>query len=124
MMSIDKFIQQLIHSGLAGPFLNAIKDHYLKIVEIYNMISFINEDDIEDINGYIDDDNNAVSVTITAKQKFESEITPYDSDDFIIQVDNSGNTVTITVSNNHGNEEDIYETRFNGCKKTNSNKWS
>ena len=47
MMPIDKFINQLIQLGLADSFLEVINSHYLKVIEVYNIISFIDEDNIE-----------------------------------------------------------------------------
>ena len=39
MMSIDKFINQLIQLGLAESFLEVINKHYLKVTKLYSIIS-------------------------------------------------------------------------------------
>ena len=55
MMPIDNFIHQLIQLGLADSFLDVINNHYLKIMEIYNILYFIDENNIRDI--YLNNDD-------------------------------------------------------------------
>ena len=47
MMPIDKFINQLIQSGLADSFSEVIDKHYLKVVEIYSILMVIGEENVK-----------------------------------------------------------------------------
>ena len=99
-MGIDMFINQLIQSGLADySCLDLISDHYLKILEVYEIIQNINisSNDITynarlDKRNDIFKNNNIVSIEIY-NDKYESEV-------------------------------DLYETRFARHKETDNSQWS
>ena len=123
-MPIDEFINQLIQSGLADSFLDVIKLHYLKVIEVYDLISFIDQDNIENIE-YIDNDseNDSLKVIISLFEPVEMQ-EPEQPTDFSIQIINIGNTIEITVTNNYESEDVVYENRFNGRRTPYTHKWS
>lgn len=122
MISLDNFITQLIHSGLAESFLNVIKEHYLKVTLIYDIICGIETEAIENISCEAGDED-SLTVTVSLNRKVTDEFCSYNND-FDVQILNCGNSISITVSNKLGNEDDIYEARLAGRKKANHNKWS
>ena len=123
MMPIDEFINQLIQSGLADSFLDVIELHYLKVVEVYNLISFIDQDNIENIEYIGDDENDSLKVVLSLFEPVEMG-EPTQTTDFSIQIINIGNTIEITVTNNYESEAVIYENRFNGRRTPYTHKWS
>lgn len=123
MMPIDIFINQLIQLGLAESFLDVIEKHYLKVTEIYNLISDIDTNNIKDMECYSDDKNDSVTVVIYLYNPIE-DIIASNTDELTIQINNDENTVSITVTNNYESEEDVYEIRFNGHAKSYNHKWS
>ena len=123
MMPIDEFINQLIHSGLADSFLDVIDLHYLKVVEVYNLISFIDRDNIENID-YIDEENDSLKVILSLNEPVEIDSSEYQTTEFSIQITNNGDTIEITVTNNYESEAVIYENRFNGRRTPYTHKWS
>ena len=124
MMSIDNFIHQLIHLGLADSFLDVINKHYLKIMEIYNIIYFIDENNIRDIYLNNDDYKDGFRVTIILYNPVEIDNGIEYSEEFSIQIINNGNSIEITVINNYESEEEIYEARFSEHGDLNKGKWS
>lgn len=123
MMPIDIFINQLIQLGLAESFLDVIEKHYLKVTEIYNLISDIDTNNIKDMECYSDDKNDSVTVVIYLYNPIE-DIIASNTDELTVQINNDENTVSITVTNNYESEEDVYEIRFNGHAKSYNHKWS
>lgn len=123
MSSIDNFIQQLILSGLADSFLSIIDKHYLKVVEVYNIVEDIEEDIIKDMSCNVDAENDTMSVVVNLTRRVEVQ-EGYNTDELNVQIINNVNSITINVSNNYRNEDDIYESRFARHKKTNNSKWS
>jgi hypothetical protein len=124
MMSIDNFIHQLIQLGLADSFLDVINKHYLKIMEIYNIIYFIDENNIRDIYLNNDDYKDGFRVTINLYNPVEIDNGIEYSEEFSIQIINNGNSIEITVINNYESEEEIYEARFSEHGNLNQGKWS
>lgn len=124
MMPIDKFINQLIQLGLADSFLEVINSHYLKVIEVYNIISFIDEDNIADILCSTDDNIDLLKVLILLIEPVELENRTEKSNEFIVDVINNGCSIEITVINNFESEEAIYENRFNGRGTPYTHKWS
>lgn len=124
MMSIDTFIHQLIQLGLADSFLDVINTHYLKVVEVYNIISFIDENNIRDIYLNNEECKDGFKVTLNLYNPVEIDDGMNYSNDFSVQIINGGNYIEITVINNYESEEEIYETRFSEHGKVNSRKWS
>ena len=124
MMPIDKFINQLIQLGLADSFLDVINKHYLKVVEVYNIISFIDENNIRDIylNNYDYKDGFILTLNLYNPVELENDIEH--SSDFSVQIINNGNIIELTVINNYESEEEIYENRFNGRRTPYTHKWS
>lgn len=123
MISIDNFIKQLILSGLADSFLDVIQKHYLKIIAVYNIIDFIEESNVIGVDSSLDELEDSLTITIYLKDKITKDLYLV-NDDFVIQANNYGDKISITVINKFGSEDDIYETRLNGCEKGNSSKWS
>lgn len=123
MSSIDNFIQQLILSGLADSFLSIIEKHYLKVVEVYNIVEDIEEDVVKNMECDIDEESDTLSITINLTKEIEVQ-EGYNTDELNVQIINNVDSITINVSNNYRNEDDIYESRFARHKKTNSDKWS
>ena len=123
MMPIDKFINQLIQLGLADSFLDVIDNHYLKITKIYNSILNIPEDNIINIDLVYDSDNDSLTVILELSEPV-SELVISGDNELSVQLNNNGNIIEITVTNNYESEEDIYENRFNGRRTPYTHKWS
>lgn len=123
MMPIDMFINQLIQLGLADSFLDVINDHYLKITEIYNLLSVIDTNNIKDIECMKSEDCDSITVIVHLYNPIE-DIIVGNINDLTVQINNVGNTVEITATNNYESEEELYETRFNGRKQSYTPKWS
>lgn len=124
MMPIDNFIHQLIQLGLADSFLDVINNHYLKIMEIYNIIYFIDENNIRDIYLNNDDYKDGFRVIINLYNPVEIDNSIENSKEFSVQIINNGNSIEITVINNYESEEEIYEARFSEHGNLNQGKWS
>ena len=124
MMPIDNFIHQLIQLGLADSFLDIINNHYLKVMEIYNMIYFIDENNIRDIYLNSVENNDGFTVTINLYNPVDIDNDIENSSDFSVQIINNGNSIHITVINNYESEEEIYEARFSEHGNLNKGKWS
>ena len=124
MMPIDMFINQLIQLGLADSFLDVINNHYLKITEIYYLISGIDTNNVKDIECMVHDGVDAVTVTVYLYNPLDEVIVGHECHDLTVQINNTENTVEITVTNNYESEEELYETRFNGRKQSYTPKWS
>ena len=124
MMPIDKFINQLIQLGLADSFLDVINSHYLKVIEVYNIISFIDEDNIADILCSTDDNIDLLKVLLLLIEPVELENRTEKSNEFVVDIINNGCSIEITVINNFESEEAIYENRFNGRGTPYTHKWS
>lgn len=123
MISIDNFIQQLILSGLADSFLTIIKKHYLKVVEVYNIIEDIEEEAIKNMEYEINEEIDMLSITLQLTKNINIR-EGYNTDEFNVQIINNVDSITINVSNNYRSEDDIYESRFARHKKANNSKWS
>ena len=124
MMSIDTFIHQLIQLGLADSFLDVINTHYLKVVEVYNIISFIDENNIRDIYLNNEECKDGFKVTLNLYNPVEIDDGMNYSNDFSVQIINGSNYIEITVINNYESEEEIYEVRFSEHGDLNKGKWS
>ena len=124
MMPIDTFIHQLIQLGLADSFLDVINTHYLKVVEVYNIISFIDENNIRDIYLNNEECKDGFKVTLNLYNPVEIDDGMNYSNDFSVQIINGGNFIEITVINNYESEEEIYEVRFSEHGDLNKGKWS
>lgn len=124
MMPIDNFIHQLIQLGLADSFLDVINNHYLKVMEIYNMIYFIDENNIRDIYLNNGDCKDGFTVTLNLYNPVELDNDTEYSEEFSVQIINNGNSIDITVINNYESEEEIYEARFSEHGNLNQGKWS
>ena len=123
MMPIDKFINQLIQLGLADSFLDVIDNHYLKITRIYNTILEISEDNVLNIDLLQDLENDSITVIIELNEPVNDLVISSDKE-LSVQINNNGNVVEITVTNNYESEEEIYENRFNGRRTPYTHKWS
>lgn len=123
MMPIDMFINQLIQLGLADSFLDVINNHYLKVTEIYNLLSVIDTNNIRDIECYVGEEIDSITVIVHLYNPIE-DIIVRNNNDLTVQINNVGNTVEITATNNYESEEELYETRFNGRKQSYTPKWS
>ena len=123
MMSIDKFINQLIQLGLAESFLEVINKHYLKVTKLYSIISVIDENNVRDIDCKLDSNQDSITLWLHIYNPVEN-IEVIGDNELSIQIVNNGNVIEIIVSNNYESEEEIYEIRFNGHAKSNYRKWS
>lgn len=123
MLPIDLFIDQLIQLGLAESFLEIITKHYLKVTEIYNIISSIDTNNVKSIDGYLGEDSDSMTIILCLYNPID-DIIVGDINDFTVQTNNNGNTVEITVTNNYESEEELYEIRLNGRRKSYNHKWS
>ena len=123
MMPIDKFINQLIQLGLADSFLDVIDNHYLKITRIYNTILEISEDNVSNIDLIQDLENDSITVILELNEPVNDLVVSSDKE-LSVQINNDGNVVEITVTNNYESEEEIYENRFNGRRTPYTHKWS
>ena len=123
MMPIDIFINQLIQLGLADSFLDVIEKHYLKVTEIYKLISDIDTNNIKEMDCYLDDTRDSVTLVLYLYNPIE-DIIASNSNELTVQINNDANTVSITVTNNYESEDDVYEIRFNGHAKNYTHKWS
>ena len=123
MIPIDIFINQLIQLGLADSFLEVIEKHYLKVTRIYDIISGVNEDNVKEINLLQDNSSDSITVIIELFEPVDDMIVSSDKE-LSVQINNNGNVVEITVTNNYESEEDIYESRFNGRRTPYTHKWS
>ena len=124
MMPINDFIDQLIQLGLADSFLDVINKHYLKVTEVYNLISFIDENNVRDVYLINDGDSDGINVIIELYNHVELENDTIYTDELSIQIINDGNRVEIAVVNNYESEEEIYENRLGRHEKNNCRKWS
>ena len=124
MMPINEFIDQLIQLGLADSFLDVINKHYLKVTEVYNLISFIDENNVRDVYLINDGDSDGINVIIELYNPVELENDTIYTDELSIQIINDGNRVEIAVVNNYESEEEIYENRLGRHEKNNCRKWS
>ena len=124
MIPIDNFINQLIQLGLADSFLDVINKHYLKVTEVYNLISFIDENNVRDVYLINDGDSDGINVIIELYNPVELENDTIYTDELSIQIINDGNRVEIAVVNNYESEEEIYENRLGRHEKNNCRKWS
>lgn len=123
MMAIDIFINQLIQLGLAESFLEVINNHYIKVTELYNLISVIDTNNVRDMECYLNKEDDSITLIIHLYNPIE-DIISNNTEELTIQVINKKNSIELTVLNNYDNEEDIYETRLNGYAKSNYRKWS
>ena len=123
MMPIDKFINQLIHLGLADSFLDVIEHHYLKVTKIYNSILEINEDNIISINLIHDAENDSITIILELVEAVDNLFIS-DDKELTVSLINNGNTVEVTVTNNYESEDEVYENRFNGRRTPYTHKWS
>lgn len=124
MMPINEFIDQLIQLGLAESFLDVINKHYLKVTEVYNLISFIDENNVRDVYLINYGDSDGINVIIELYNPVELENDNIYTDELSIQIINDGNRVEIAVVNNYESEEEIYENRLGRHEKNNCRKWS
>lgn len=124
MMPINEFIDQLIQLGLADSFLDVINKHYLKVTEVYNLISFIDENNVRDVYLINDGDSDGINVIVELYNPVELENDNIYTDELSIQIINDGNRVEIAVVNNYESEEEIYENRLGRHEKNNCRKWS
>lgn len=125
MYPIDSFLNQLILCGLADyQVITLIEHHYLKLLTLYNIISNIDENNIDDMDCDLDTLNDTLSITIYLKEELTQELDA-SSEDFEVQIINNKNVVNINIINDKfESEEDIYEDRFARCKKIDNSQWS
>jgi hypothetical protein len=124
MMPINEFIDQLIQLGLADSFLDIINKHYLKVTEVYNLISFIDENNVRDVYLINDGDSDGINVIVELYNPVELGNDNIYTDELSIQIINDGNRIEIAVVNNYESEEEIYENRLGRHEKNNCRKWS
>lgn len=124
MMPIDTFIHQLIRLGLADSFLEIIQKHYLKVTEIYNLLMFIDENNIRDMYITTNNCNDGFTLLIEIYNPVDLNEGSYQSNDFSIQIINKSNMIELTIVNNYESEDEVYEIRLSEHGKVDSRKWS
>ncbi len=128
-MGIDMFINQLIQSGLADySCLDLISDHYLKILEVYEIIQNMNisSNDIT-YNARLDKRNDILTVDLILDNEYEGDIDSLINTEsyFEININKNNNIVSIEIYNDkYESEVDLYETRFARHKETDNSQWS
>lgn len=127
-MGIDMFINQLIQSGLADySCLDLISDHYLKILEVYEIIQNMNISGDITYNAKLDKLNDILTVDLILDNEYEGDIDSLINSEsyFEITIYKNSNTVSIEVYNDkYESEVELYETRFARHKETNNSQWS
>ena len=127
-MGIDMFINQLIQSGLADySCLDLISDHYLKILEVYEIIQNMNISGDITYNAKLDKLNDILTVDLILDNEYEGDIDSLINSEsyFEITIDKNINTISIEVYNDkYESEVELYETRFARHKETNNSQWS
>ncbi len=127
-MGIDMFINQLIQSGLADySCLDLISDHYLKILEVYEIIQNMNISGDITYNAKLDKLNDILTVDLILDNEYEGDIDSLINSEsyFEITIYKNSNIVSIEVYNDkYESEVELYETRFARHKETNNSQWS
>lgn len=127
-MGIDMFINQLIQSGLADySCLDLISDHYLKILEVYEIIQNMNISGDITYNAKLDKLNDILTVDLILDNEYEGDIDSLINSEsyFEITIYKNSNIVSIEVYNDkYESEVELYETRFARHEETNNSQWS
>ena len=127
-MGIDMFINQLIQSGLADySCLDLISDHYLKILEVYEIIQNMNISGDITYNAKLDKLNDILTVDLILDNEYEGDIDSLINSEsyFEITIYKNNNIISIEVYNDkYESEVELYETRFARHKETNNSQWS
>lgn len=127
-MGIDMFINQLIQSGLADySCLDLISDHYLKILEVYEIIRKLNISETTEFYANLDKLNDILIVKVILDNDFEGDIDSLINSEsyFEINIEVDGNVLIIEINDsNYESEEELYEIRFTRHKEINNSQWS
>lgn len=127
-MGIDIFINQLIQSGLADySCLDLISDHYLKIVEVYEIIQNMNISGDIKYNAQLDKRNDILTVDLILDNEYNGDIDSLINSEsyFEVTITKNNNIISIEVYNDkYESEVELYETRFAGYKETDNSQWS
>ena len=127
-MGIDMFINQLIQSGLADySCLDLISDHYLKILEVYEIIRKLNISETTEFYANLDKLNDILIVKVILDNDFEGDIDSLINSEsyFEINIEVNGNVLIIEINDsNYESEEELYEIRFTRHKEINNSQWS
>lgn len=127
-MGIDIFINQLIQSGLADySCLDLISDHYLKIVEVYEIIQNMNISGDIEYNAQLDKRNDILTVDLILDNEYNGDIDSLINSEsyFEVTITKNNNIISIEVYNDkYESEVELYETRFAGYKETDNSQWS
>lgn len=127
-MGIDMFINQLIQSGLADySCLDLISNHYLKILEVYEIIQHLNISETTEYNVNLDKLNDILTVEVILDNDFEGDIDSLINSDsyFEINIEVNKNILSIEINDSeYESEEELYEIRFTRHKETDNSQWS
>ena len=127
-MGIDMFINQLIQSGLADySCLDLISDHYLKILEVYEIIRKLNISETTEFYANLDKLNDILIVKVILDNDFEGDIDSLINSEsyFEINIEVDRNVLIIEINDsNYESEEELYEIRFTRHKEINNSQWS
>ena len=127
-MGIYMFINQLIQSGLADySCLDLISDHYLKILEVYEIIRKLNISETTEFYANLDKLNDILIVKVILDNDVEGDIDSLINSEsyFEINIEVDGNVLIIEINDsNYESEEELYEIRFTRHKEINNSQWS
>ena len=127
-MGIDMFINQLIQSGLADySCLDLISDHYLKIIEVYEIIQNMNISGDIKYNAQLDKRNDILTVDLILDNEYNGDIDSLINSEsyFEVTISKNNNIISIEIYNDkYESELELYETRFARYKETDNSQWS
>lgn len=127
-MGIDMFINQLIQNGLADySCLDLISDHYLKILEVYEIIQNMNISGDIKYEAELDKLNDILKVDLILDNEYEGDIDSLINSEsyFEISINKNKNVINIEIYNDkYESEVELYETRFAGHKEVDNSQWS
>lgn len=127
-MGIDMFINQLIQSGLADySCLDLISDHYLKIIEVYEIIQNMNISGDIKYNAQLDKRNDILTVDLILDNEYNGDIDSLINSEsyFEVTISKNNNIISIEIYNDkYESEVELYETRFARYKETDNSQWS
>lgn len=127
-MGIDMFINQLIQSGLADySCLDLISDHYLKIIEVYEIIQNMNISGDITYNAQLDKRNDILTVDLILDNEYNGDIDSLINSEsyFEVTISKNNNIISIEIYNDkYESEVELYETRFARYKETDNSQWS
>ncbi len=123
MNDMITIFNQLTHNELAdcNTLENIIVNHFRKYKLVYN--KYMKYLDLSKVNKITCKDNEkGLNIKINFKDGClgDSIFKEFTSDTFVVETYNEGNTFVLNVSDEDKGEVELYENRFNRCKKVHS----